>query len=60
MYSTYQHAIIFLCICNTVTDEIPEENIAMYVGLIAAVAVFITVIIIVIFILRRKVKGHGK
>ena len=40
-------------------DEIPEENIAKYVGLIAAVAVGITIIIIFIFVLRRKVKGQG-
>lgn len=44
----------------SVASEIEKENIAMYVGLIVAIAVFITVTIIIIFLLRRKGRQQSK
>jgi hypothetical protein len=41
----------------SVASEIPDDNVAMYVGLGIAVAVFITVIFVIVFLLRRK-KSH--
>ncbi|ELU09598.1 hypothetical protein CAPTEDRAFT_229366 [Capitella teleta] len=37
-----------------VTREVPKENVAMYVGLIFAIAVLAVVIIIIVFLLRRR------
>lgn len=42
-------------------SEYPDDNVnvAMYVGLIVAIAVFITVMIIIIFLLRRHKGQQG-
>ena len=41
----------------SVAREFPDDNVALYVGLGIAVAAFITVIFIIVFLLRRK-KGQ--
>ena len=41
----------------SVTNELPDENLAMYIAIVAAVAVFVAIAIIVALVVKRKLNS---
>ena len=51
-----KYAFLFFSVASEIENA---QNIAMYVGLFVAIAVFITVLAIIIFLIRRKGRDPG-
>ena len=47
----------YLLALFAVTNELPEENLAMYIALVAAVAVFVAIAIIVVLVFKRRLSN---